>query len=532
MNVLLIRHPTSHFKHTAPPVSGLPVGLLYVAASIRQAGHHVQIYDAIVGAEENRWGYKESDNICRMGATDAEIGRVIKEIKPDVIGIGNQYTSQAWNALRTAQIAKQVNSEIKVIIGGPHATVMPSTFFSRDSSVDYAVMGEGEVTIVELLKVLAGQQDINTVKGVAYSDCGKLIINNRRDFIESLDKIPLPAYDLLDMERYFYFNGKGKDGRETYGYQGSERSVSMITSRGCPFNCIFCSIHLGMGRKFRAHSVDYVLEHIKLLKERYDINHLHFEDDNLSFDISRFSNIIEGIIAANINITWDTPNGVRADFLNEDILERCKISGCTYLRVGVESANEHVSREIVRKRLDLNKVIEIAKACNRIGIDLEAFYIIGFPGENIDQMKETIDFAVRQERLYGLYPYGMFTATPLIGTDLYRVSQEKGYLSKDLSPENLATATQGEGMITTEDFNSADLKKLLTNFKIRHNIARVIFSAKFLLKHPRYVLIRLKDKSFISYIMARLLKFNLRPFIAEFFLYRYKNCVLRKVGTK
>src|SRR5208283_1003875 len=196
-------------------------------------------------------------------------------------------------------------------------------------------------------------------------------------------------------------------------------------------------------------------------------------------------------IAANRNITWDTPNGVRADFLNEDILAGCKRSGCTYLRIGVESANEQVSREIVRKRLDLDKVVEIAKVCDRVGIDLEAFYIIGFPGEKIKQMKETINFAVRQERKYGLYPYDMFTATPLIGTDLYRICQEKGYLSRDLSPENLATATQGEGMISTEDFNAGDLKKLLMNFKIRHNIARVIFSVKFLLKHPRYFLIRL-----------------------------------------
>ncbi|MBF0557411.1 MAG: B12-binding domain-containing radical SAM protein [Nitrospirae bacterium] len=533
MKILLVRHPTTHFKHTAPPVSGLPLGLLYIAASCRQAGHQVQIYDAIVAADEDRWGYYESDgDLCRMGATESEIRKIIEEINPDVVGIGNQYSSQATNALIVAQAAKKVNREIRVIVGGPHATVMPSTFFSRDSSVDYAVMGEGEATIVDLLNAMGGRQEIQTVKGVAYLDEGKLIINEKRNFIDPLDDIPLPAYDLLDMERYFYFNGKGKDGRETYGYQGSERSVSMITSRGCPFNCIFCSIHLGMGRKFRAHSVNHVLEHIKLLKESYGINHLHFEDDNLSFDISRFRNIIDGMIAAGQNITWDTPNGVRADFLNEDILERCKTSGCTYLRVGVESANEYVSREIVRKRLDLDKVIEIAKSCNRIGIDLEAFYIIGFPGENIYQMRETIDFAVRQERTHGLYPYGMFTATPLIGTDLYKVCQGKGYLSRELSPENLATATQGQGMITTEDFNSEDLKKLLINFKIRHNIARVIFSFRFMIKHPGYFLIRLKDKSFMRRMITSLLKFELRPLIAEFFLYRYKNCVVRKVGIK
>lgn len=533
MNVLLIKHPTIHFRKTAPAVSGIPLGLLYVASSLKEAGHSVKIYDCIVDAEENRWGYRESDNFYVMGARWEEIKKVVDKTKPDLVGISSQFSSQFAFAIKTAEIVKEVSRDIKVAMGGPHATAMPSSFFNRGRYADYVVMGEGEKTAVELLECISGKQDIKTVKGVAYiDDNGQLIINEKRGFIENIDDIPLPAYDLVDMERYFYFNKKGKDARESYRYQGSERSVPIITSRGCPFNCVFCSIQLVMGSKFRANSADFVLKHIKLLKEKYKINHLHFEDDNLSFDISRFRNILEGMAQSNFNITWDTPNGLRADYLNRDILEKCKINGCTYLRIGVESANEYVLQEIIRKRLDLNKVIEVARLASKIGIDLEAFYIVGFPQEKLFQMRQTVDFAIRQHKRLGLYPYDIFTATPLIATELYEISKAKGYLSKNITPENLAIATQGEGMITTEDFNPADIKKILSNFKLRRNIANIIFSLKFFIKNPRYFLIRLTDKFYLKESIRLIAEFKWLKFIEELLFYRYKNCVVRKVGIR
>ena len=532
MNILLIKHPTTHFKNTAPPVSGIPLGLGYLAACLRRAGHNVQIYDAIVEAHEQRWGFWETKTTLRMGATWDEVKSSICKINPDVVGISCQYTSQALNAIKTAQIIKEVNRNIKVIVGGPHATVMPSAFLNKDNFVDYVVVGEGELTIVELLEHIDGRRDIKTIKGLAYFKDGEIVFNEERGFVENIDSIPLPAYDLLDMERYFYFNQKGKDGREAYIYPGYERSVSMITSRGCPFNCIFCSIHLSMGHKFRAHSVGYVLEHIRFLKDKYRINHIHFEDDNLSFDIKRFKDILDGMISEKFNLTWDAPNGVRADYINEDILNKCKLSGCTYLRIGVESANEYVSKEIIKKHLDLAKVIEVAKLAKKIGIDMEAFYIIGFPGEKIYQMRETIDFSIRQELKYGLYPYSMFTATPLLGTQLYNIACNKGYISKSISPEGLATATQGSGMIKTDDFSPTDLKKLLRNFKIRHYFSRLTFFLKFLLFNCWYFFDLFKNKAFIRRQILNILEFRLADTIANIFLDRYKNCVIRKVGVK
>ncbi|MEW6667855.1 MAG: cobalamin-dependent protein [Thermodesulfobacteriota bacterium] len=510
----------------------MPLGLLYVAAALKKARHDVKVYDAIVDAGEERWGIEESPGLFRMGATLDEIRRVVADWSPDVVGIGNPYSSQLPDALKTAEVVKRANPRTRVVVGGPHATVMPSSFLYPGAPVEFAVMGEGEVTVVELLDALMGRRDIKTVKGIAYLDQGRLTIHDKREFIENLDELPLPAYELVDMERYFTFNRKGKDGREYYRYPGAERSVSFITSRGCPFQCTFCSIHLGMGRKFRAHSVNAVLNHIRFLKDQYGLEHIHFEDDNLTFDTMRFVKILNGIRGNGFQITWDTPNGVRADTLDREILMKCRDSGCTYLRIGVESANDQVRSGIIRKRLDLKKVIEVARLCNRLGIDLEAFYVIGFPGENIAQMQETLDFALKEERLHGLYPYGMFTATPLIGTELFRQCLEKGYFSKPPDPLSLATATQGDGLIRTEEFSPEQVTALQRDFDRRHLLAWTLYSLRVLLKHPHYIPLRLRSKGLARHLLSSLFHLNPIPLLVDLLLYRYKNCILRKVRIR
>jgi radical SAM superfamily enzyme YgiQ (UPF0313 family) len=303
----------------------------------------------------------------------------------------------------------------------------------------------------------------------------------------------------------------------------------MITSRGCPFGCIFCSIRLVMGKRFRANSASFVLEHLKILKEKFRVNHVHFEDDNLSFDMNRFKDILEGMYTRSLRLTWDTPNGVRADYLNEDILRQCKDSGCTYLRIGVESADEHVSKDIIGKKLDAGRILETAKTCVQVGIDLEAFYIIGFPGEKIPQMKKTVDFALAQARQYGMYPYDIFTATPLIGTELYEQCLKKGFLNSNVSPEKLATATQGEGVIATNDFKSGDLTKLLRFFKLRRYIAITFFFFVFLKAHPGYLWELARRRFFARQQLRLIWSRRLFDFLDGIFMYRYKNCVLRKV---
>ncbi len=216
-----------------------------------------------------------------------------------------------------------------------------------------------------------------------------------------------------------------------------------------------------MGRNFRAHSADYVLKHIEYVVDRFKVKNIFFEDDNLTLDLTRFEAICDGIIARKIKIWWETPNGIRADCLNLNLLKKMKQSGCQSVFVGVESGDQQILDDVICKRLDLNRVVEFAKNSKSIGLKTGAFYIIGFPGEKKENMQRTVDFALQLKRDYDVGMH-LFMATPSYGTRLYEECKEKGYIPADLTWNSFAEARQPKGMplITTNDFTPAEVKEI------------------------------------------------------------------------
>ena len=282
------------------------------------------------------------------------------------------------------------------------------------------------------------------------------MLNTSRPLIENLDELPYPAYDLVDMEQYL--------SPKKIGYRSfQDRAISMITSRGCPFNCCFCAVHLHMGQKFRAHSAKYVLDHIQFVVDKFKVKNIFFEDDNLTLDVKRFEAICDGIIERKIKIGWETPNGVRADCLNLELLKKMKQSGANSIFVGVESGDQQILDNVICKNLDLNRVVQFAKDAKQIGLKTGAFYIIGFPGETKQNMQKTVDFALQLKRDYDVGMH-LFMATPSYGTRLYEDCKAKGYIQQDLTWNSFAEARQPKGMplITTNEFTPAEVKEIAT----------------------------------------------------------------------
>jgi anaerobic magnesium-protoporphyrin IX monomethyl ester cyclase len=292
------------------------------------------------------------------------------------------------------------------------------------------------------------------VQGIAYRKDGTIVVNTPRPLIKNLDELPYPAYHLVDMEKYL--NPKNIEYRSF-----KDRSISMITSRGCPFNCCFCSVHLHMGKTFRAHSANYVINHIEHVVNKYRVKTIFFEDDNLTFDLKRFEAICDKIIAKDIKFAWETPNGIRADYLTFSLLKKMKKSGCRSVFFGIESGDQYVLDNIIGKSLKLKDVIKVAKICKDIGLKTGAFYIIGFPGEKKENMLRTVELALRLKKEFDVGMH-LFFATPSYGTRLYHECKQKGYIKGDLTPRTFAEVRQTRGMplIKTEDFMPSEVKEI------------------------------------------------------------------------
>ncbi|MDP3728013.1 MAG: radical SAM protein [bacterium] len=451
MKILLIRPPQLEVDSLSSTAVGIPIGMLSIAGYINKKGHEVKIFDSLLYPDR-------IEDKTHYGASFERIGKTINEFKPDIIGIANLFSTQMKKALGLTEYIKSIYPDGKIVVGGPHATARPEEFLVS-SSIDFVVIGEGEITLAEIAEYYDGKKDITEVNGIAYMKEGKLQLN-KSEYIQDLDSIPYPAYHLVDLEEYFKMSKAGRGSRLDDIFHEPKREVSIITSRGCPYECIFCSIHPTMGYKFRYHSPEYVVGHIELLVKMYGVDFIHFEDDNLTLNQVRFEKILDMIIEKGLEFGWDTPNAVRADALSLSILKKVKQTHVRSLTISIESGNQEFLNNVVKKNLDIEKVIETASNCKKLRIPLHAYYIIGFPHETKENIQQTIDFAYKMMKNYNIKPHLNF-AMPLVGTEMYDIAKENGYL---VTEDYTKGRVFGTSSIKTEHFTPEDLKIFHRNF--------------------------------------------------------------------
>lgn len=454
MKFLLLNPPSRRPKNIYfPSLVFQPLGLAYLAAALEKEGIKVKIVDALAEG----WNQERVEGKWRItGLTDGEIKQKIKRFRPEVVGVGFPFTVQAALGHRILKLTKEVNPKILTIAGGADVSVRYEQALA-DPNLDVVIIGEGEETIVDLARSLTQKKDLKRIAGIAMRGKRGVIRTKGRPFIAQLDDLPQPARRLLPMKSYFEAAQKAKSGRvvSTLG----KRWATLITSRGCPYHCIFCTVHQIMGRAWRPRSPEKVIEEIRWLKSRYNIEHLLIEDDNMTLDKKRAEDFFDLLIEADLGITWSTPNGVRADRVDERLIKKMKQAGCIRLCVAPESGDQQVVDKIIKKNLDLKMVEKVVKWCRKYHLPVEAFFVIGFPGETKRQIRKTLNFAKKLLRL-GLEEFSLFLATPFYGTRLYQIAKEKGYLRDIFNEENLRVEFQDvpvEPLIETPDFKAKDL---------------------------------------------------------------------------
>lgn len=374
-----------------------PLGLMYLASVLR---------------EKDNFEIKIVDTRLRKYG-ESEIRSEVKNFKPDIVGVSAiSFESQSMHFI--AKSVKKENKNIVVLCGGPHPSIAYDIVL-RDENIDYVVIGEGEANIYNIIKSISAGKKPYEVKGVAFRDNGTIYTNLPGSFVRDLDELPYPAWDLIDLNRYSVFKSMGTTGRKKYGI--------IVTSRGCPYRCIFC--HNMHGKVYRYRTPENVIEEIGMLKKYYDIRKLEIIDDIFNLLNERSKEILSLIIKNNINVEICFPNGLRGDLIDKEFIDIMKRAGTSYVSIAIETASERLQRYI-GKNLDLKKTKEVIEMLYEAGIYSNGFFMLGFPTETREEMISTIRYAVDSKLTQAMF----FRVIPFIGTKMYE-SIDKSKIKND-----------------------------------------------------------------------------------------------------
>ena len=455
-----------------------PMGLGYLASMAESVGIQVQILDCLMLG----WNHEELEGgeLVRVGLSDKEIQNYILRFKPNLVGVNCQFSKQHRIYHRMFSLVKELDPSIVVVAGGPHATVCPEAVL-QDSNCDYLISGEGEYSFRDLIVAIRGGTGTAHIDGLGWKTGNSLHFNSKHELILDLDSLPFPAHHLMNLDKYFGLH------EESHGIRHRKRFCPIITSRGCPANCTFCSACKVWGDKYRMRSVENVLEEMRLLKSQYGIEEILFEDDNVTANPKRAKLLFSRMIAEKLGFIWDTPNGAGVWSMDEEMIDLMKESGCISLNFPVESGSPRVLKQIIRKPLDLSRVRRLTRYCKKIGLRYSMYLVIGMPGEQLSEMWESFRFAAE----CGCYSPHVSVATPYPGTQLHENCVKDGLFAAPFSLDNLSKGF----LIKTTDWNEEDLRRLLLKgmlyLKVRNmldNPYKIFeFIAKALMNPKRFV---------------------------------------------
>ncbi len=457
-----------------------PMGVAYLAAYIRDMVE-VKIIDCVAEA----YGRKEAvtSEVERVGLSDREIIKRIRSWAPEMVGLSCIFSNQiACVREISRRLKNEVDRDLVVVTGGTHPSFLPEKTL-QETYVDYIVLGEGELGLSDIIQAHNGGRRLETIDGIAYRDQGEVVVHRRTSWIEDLDALPLPARDLLPMEKYF-------EAKSPMAYHWRKvRNTPIISSRGCPNRCPFCSSWRHWGGRFRKRSAENVLSEIRHLKNVYGIEELKWQDDNLTIDRRRASEIFSKMVDYGLDMPWNTPNGVAIWTLDEDMIRLMKQSGCYEMTLAVESGDPESLKRFVCKPFTLEKVREAARIARTHRITTVGYFILGFPGETFDQIKRSMRFAM-DLRVDYLSP---FIYIPLPGSQLWEECLSSGLISEKYAYEQ--SNNFFERSFNTERFDINDIYRIqaksyiinLLKLPFRNPREFIAWYGRRFLYHPRFL---------------------------------------------
>ena len=399
-----------------------PFGVATIGTVLKDALHDVLVYDADANDNPTDMDYTRLPEKYRQYLDSfkdennpiwIEVKNTIKDFNPDIVGV-SIWTTFAASAFHIAKLCKEIKPSCSVIMGGPHASVKAEEVLKLSPDVDYVVRGEGEITVYELAQHIENNRnDLSAILGLSYRFDGEIRHNAHRENTRDLDAFPSPARSLLMNESKYT----------------SEDMGLIMTSRGCPFGCTYCSTDT---RRVSYRSIDNVLKEIRLVKERYGTSQFSFKDDSFTVNKKRVEDFCDRLIRDKFNIHWEC--NTRVNLVTEDLLLKMKKAGCNGIKVGIESGSERVLKEM-NKGITHDHVRSAAKLFRKFGIHWTGYFMMGVPGETVEDVYKTLDF------MYEVKPdfasIGVYEPFP--GTPMFAEGTKRGLVKPDMSMDDFYT---------------------------------------------------------------------------------------------
>lgn len=432
----------------------MPMGILLISSYLKAHNDvgRVGLLDYRLSMDR-LGGYRSAEEFFR------EEARKNAPFVPDILAVSLTFSLTHRTFELAAKQLKQLWPQATLIVGGNHAT-NATTAVLEIPEVDYVLRGEGEIGFSEFVRQWSGERPVR-VQGV-YAR-GQLKAGRPDALaqpVEDLDALPFPDWDLLDLERYLV---RGR--RRTYGEEGSaSRAATILSTRGCPFHCAFCSNHTVHGRKVRARSAESVAREVRTLHERYGVTLFLAEDDLFTADKQRLIRILEALQRLNIpGFELQMGNGLSVNGMDEDILDALVKVGIRSVTFAIESGSEHVQRHVIRKNVNLRKAYDVVRWSHERGLIVRAFIMLGFPGETRELIAET----VRYMRDLGADWYAINIVQPLLGTETYDAFVRQGCFED--GPEAWSANSCEKRQFDTPEISGAGLTHLAYRINLEVN---------------------------------------------------------------
>lgn len=450
-SVCLIRPPAFTTLQDVGQDATPPIGLAYLAAAVRAAGHPVTVVDGIGEAIHQYSAIPGYDEAYLHGLTFAEL---IERVPADsrVIGVSCMFSSQ-WVFIKDIFPKLRARCpDAVIVLGGEHATACPEYVLNNTPEVDVCVLGEGEETFVELIAAVAQTRPMDTIAGVALRGADGIVRTQPRNRLTDIDAIPAPAWDLFPLETYI-------DNAFTYGTNHG-RSMPVLASRGCPYACTFCSSEKMWTRRWLARDPALLLEEMKGYMARYRVSNFDFYDLTAIVDrnwIIRFCNLI---IEQDLDITWQLPSGTRSEALDPEVVRLLRDSGCRNMNYAPESGSVPELKRI-KKMVNLDRMLESIRAASRMGIEVKCNFIFGMPGADWSDVRRTLRYIVRIA-VAGCQDISAFPYLAYPGTAMFDgLAEEKKVAVSDDYLKRLAVFTDiGKSVSVNDRFSARTLGRL------------------------------------------------------------------------